>query len=70
MAQKTYKSVTSAGAGMFMETVNQNELTRRGRQWLDDNLRGDRLITKITVDFHNGSAAEFTLNQETPPDGS
>ena len=65
-----YKATYFAGGGMMQYTLHDKIVKASFLEWFEQQTKKQRLITKITVDFHNGPAAEFELVSKEPTDGA
>ena len=65
-----YKATYCAGGGIMQYTLHDKVVKASFLEWFEQQGKKQRLITKITVDFHNGPAAEFVLTSKEPTDGA
>ena len=66
-----YKATYFAGSSALMQyTLHHSVVRKQLVEWFDQQAKRQRLIRHITVDFHNGPAAEFTLKErdDGPPE--
>ena len=68
MTQKDlrYRGIISAPMAALEVFVSPKALKSSLLQWFRQQDKGERVITKISVAFDNGPAAEFTLTEDRP----